>query len=266
MKNFMILTESINFIENGLCEPITRGDIAKHCHVSLSMLEKLFSYALGMGIRDYIERRRMTRAAYDIVKTGAGVTQTAMKYQYNSAEVFTRAFKRVWNANPSEFKEGRKFTDIFPKINFNYGEGDDLYMARKRVDISEAYDYMRGKKGSYVLCFDVMHLTDFNRRSSKAGDLAIFETISRIERAADDDMLMLRIGGDEFALLTGYYSLAQAEKLMDGILEHNGETVLFEGECLPVSLWCAVTKVPEALRYGEFFSDMHGAIMESKVK
>ena len=72
MNNFMVLTESINFIEDNLCEPITREDIAAHCYVSLSKLEKLFRYALHISIKDYISRRRMTQAAKDI-KADAGI-------------------------------------------------------------------------------------------------------------------------------------------------------------------------------------------------
>ncbi len=55
MKKFIILTESIDFIERNLCEPITRKDISNHCYVALSTLEKLFRYALGMqALRDKI--------------------------------------------------------------------------------------------------------------------------------------------------------------------------------------------------------------------
>lgn len=132
MKNFVILTESINFIERNLCEPITREDIANHCFVSLSMLEKLYRYALGLSIKTYISRRRMTQAAKDIAQEGSSITDIAMKYQYGSVEVFSRAFKRVWNVNPSDFKEKWKFTGIFPKINYEFKEGDDLEMARKK--------------------------------------------------------------------------------------------------------------------------------------
>ena len=73
MKNFMILTESIDFIERNLCEPVTRTDIANHCFVSLSMLEKLYSYALGLSIKSYISKRRMTQAAKDIAHEGKSV-------------------------------------------------------------------------------------------------------------------------------------------------------------------------------------------------
>lgn len=127
MKNFMILTESINFIEHNLCEPVTRAEIANHCFVSLSMLEKLYRYALGLSIKSYISRRRMTQAAKDIAKDVSSITDIAMRYQYSSVEVFSRAFKRVWNIKPSEFTDKWRFTGIFPKINYEFKEGDDLY-------------------------------------------------------------------------------------------------------------------------------------------
>ena len=265
MKNFMILTESINFIELNLCEPISRQDIAKHCHVSLSTLEKLFRYALRVSIKKYISRRRITMAAEDIKKFSLNITETAMKYQFNSVEVFSRAFKRVWTVNPSEFiKNNRRFTGIFPKINFEYNESEGLEMARKKVDISEAYDFLKSMAGSYVLCFDLQHLTAINNISVKAGDLAIFEAIARIEAAAGDDMIVIRVGGDEFALLTGLYDYGEAEKLSEKVLAKNGEAVLFDDNEIALSLWCGITKIPAHLRYSEFFTDMHQAISESK--
>lgn len=229
----MILTESIVFIEQNLCEPITRSDIAGYCHVSLSMLEKLFRYALGMSIKPYISRRRMTQSAKDIVKADMSITDVAMKYQFNSVEVFTRTFKRVWNVNPSEFKDKWKFTGIFPKINYELKEGDDLYMARKRVDISDAYDYLREKKSSYVLCFDIRHLTALNNISTKIGDMAILEEAARINNVTTDDMLMMRIGGDEFALLSGLYDIDKAKEISEIVLSQNGQPIVFEGKRIP---------------------------------
>ena len=264
MKNFMILTESIDYIERSLCAPLTREDLAAHCHVSLSMLEKLFRYALHMSIKTYLSKRRMTQAAKDIVRGGMTVTDLAMKYQYNSVEVFARSFKRVWGVNPSEFTEKWKFTGIFPKIDYEYHKGDDLYMARKRVDMSEAYDYLRERKGSWVLCFDVQNLTGFNNISRKAGDLAILEQAARIDRAAADDMLLLRIGGDEFALITGLHDRAAAQALAETVLARNGEPIVFEGKSLPLSLWCGLTAIPGSLRYSEFFTDLHRTITDSK--
>lgn len=264
MKNFMILTESLNYIETGLCEPMSRNDIADHCYVSLSMLEKLFHYALGVSIKTYITRRKMTQAAKDIAKSGQSITDIAMKYQYNSVEVFGRAFKSIWGVNPSEFKDKWSFTGIFPKINYEFKEGDDLYMARKKVDISEAYDYMKERAGSYVLCFDIQHLTLFNNLSLKAGDLAILEEAARIDKVATEEMITMRIGGDEFALLTGLYNEEEAKKLQDAVLSLNGTPIVSDGNILPLSLYCGITTIPESLRYSEFFTKLHNTIQVSK--
>ena len=207
----------------------------------------------------------MTQAAKDISKADLSITEVAMKYQFNSVEVFSRMFKRVWYVNPSDFAKNKsKFTGIYPKSNFNYNEGEDLTMARKKVDISEAYDFLRSMKNSYVLCFDIQHLMPITNTSHEAGDLAILEMAARIDNAASDDMVIMRIGGDEFALLTGLYEYEEAMKLSEKILQKNGEPIVYQNQKFPVSLWCGITKIPENLRYSEFFTDMHDTINKSK--
>ena len=48
------------------------------------------------------------------------------------------------------------------------------------------------------------------------------------------------------------------------VLAHNGQPVLFAENELPLSLWCAKTKIPQLLKYHEFFADMHQAISDNK--
>lgn len=261
LRNFEVLTEAIGLIEANLTEPFHRQEIADTCHVSLSSLEKLFRYALRLSMKEYVLRRQMTQAARDIAKEGFSVTETAMKYQFNSVEVFSRAFKRVWNVNPSSFVKHWRFTGLFPKINYEYREGEDSYMARKRVDLSEAYDYFRAHKGSWVVCFDMQGLDSINRNiAHQAGDLAILEMASRIDQAAGEEMLLMRIGGDEFALVTGLEEENKLQEIIDHVLSKNGQPVLYQGQEVPVSLWAGKTKIPEMLRYSELFTQMHSAI------
>ena len=111
------MLKSLDYIEKNLCEPITRKMIAQHCYVSLSMLEKLFNYALGMGMNTYISKRRLSLAARDLVSSGLSITDLAMKYQYGSLAAFSRDYKRVWQVNPTGFCKNWQFTDILPKIN-----------------------------------------------------------------------------------------------------------------------------------------------------
>lgn len=265
MRNFFVLADAINYIEDNICNQITPQMIADYCYVSLSSLQKLFRLALHRSIKEYVDKRRISLAADDILKTDLSVTEIAYKYQFNSPEVFCRAFKKVWNVSPMAYKKQWKFSGIFPKINYQYVEGEDQKMAGKKVDIADAYDVFKSMKGTYVICFDIADLTYINSISSAAGDLAIIETAKRIDEAREDDMLMFRIGGDEFALVTGLENLHDVELLAEKVLRKNGEVIEYNGQKLPLSLWAGYEKIPEkSLRYSEFFSSMHKTIEESK--
>lgn len=77
-------------------------------------------------------------------------------------------------------------------------------------------------------------------------------------------MLLMRIGGDEFAPITGLYNIDETKALSTAVLSLNDQPVMFEGKSLPLSLWCGITVIPESLRYSEFFTDMHKSISDSK--
>jgi len=265
MRNFHVLAEAIEYIEENLCERIYRNQVAEHCFVSLSMLEKLFRYSLNKSIGEYINQRKISKAAYDLKNTELSVTEIAMKYNYNSHEVFIRSFKKIWNMTPSQYVKRWNFSQLYPKINFKYNKGEDLEMARKKVDMSEAYDYFNKNIGKYVICFDICGLIGINEISVKAGDLAILEAASRINDIADDDMLMLRIGGDEFALITGLDDENIVKRMVERVASQNGKEISFQGLKIPLSLHSGVTKISkDRLRYNELFNDLHEVINHSK--
>ena len=92
----------------------------------------------------------------------------------------------------------------------------------------------------------------------------ILEAASRIDKEASEDMLLLRIGGDEFTLITGLHDMEEAQKIADSVLSKNGQSVIYETHEIPLILYCGITKVPEQLRYSEFFGLLHETITNSK--
>lgn len=259
MKNLYILSDAINYIEENLCEPITQEDIAANCYSSLSSLQKNFRYAFHHTLKEYISKRRLTHAAKDLLDTDLSVIDIAIKYQYNSPEVFTRAFSKLWGTSPSSFKHTWKFTGIFPKIIFDYSGGSTL--VRKKVDISELYDVLKSKLGTYIICFDIVNLTPINEISREAGDKAILECLKRIDENADCDMLLFRIGGDEFALVTGLSDKEKVEQLIQKILNLNGSVIYSDDQSIPISMRAGVTMFKNSnLRYHELFQDLQQTI------
>ena len=116
MKNFFILTDAINYIEDNICEKINSQMVADYCYVSLSSLQKLFRLALHKSVKEYISKRRMSLAAKDLLDTDMSIIEVAYKYRYSSPEVFCRAFRRIWHETPSNYRKKWRFSDLFLKL------------------------------------------------------------------------------------------------------------------------------------------------------
>lgn len=134
----------------------------------------------------------------------------------------------------------------------------------KQVDMSAAFDYMRAHSGTYVLCADVKECIPLNQISRKLGDLAILTMAKRLESVATQDMIVMRVGGDEFALLTALTDRCAAEALRERLLAMNGETISFEGKAYPLHLWCGMTTIPQNLNFSAFFGDVMETIHNSR--
>lgn len=259
VNKFEVLSTALCYIEENLISGVTPEQCAEKCCYSLSNLQKLFRCAFHIGISDYISRRRLTLAAGELIETDASVLDIALKYGYNSHEVFTRAFMRLWGITPSRFRKSSKFSEIFPKLSaateVRDKEGNIIMSSKKRFDISHLYEYIKQHNGKYAVSFDMVHLMYINDTyGHSAGDLAIAECLRRIDEAADDSMLPIRIGGDEFVLITDYSDIADAQAVADKILALNGNTVK-SGECeFEVSMRAGFVVIPKGkLRYSELF-------------
>ncbi len=264
MEKFLMLTEALDYIEENLENQLSQEDIAKACFVSLSSLQKVFRYALRMSVGSYIERRRITQAARALLAGKESVTDIALRFQYQSPEVFSRAFQRVFHLSPSAFRRTRRFANLFPRVSEIY-QVEDETMARRKVDVSELYEVLRAMRDTVVLCFDIQGLMPINDISHEAGDIAILTAIRRIEEAMGEEMLLFRIGGDEFALATGLSDPAAADAVKARVLARNGETFAWAGQEIPLSLYAASLCISaDSLRYNELFGAMHTAIKDSK--
>ncbi len=269
MKNFCIFADAVNYIEENLCSVITQEDIAAACYCSLSSLQKVWRYCSHTSLKEYITKRRLTRCAEDIVHTNMTLTEIAMKYQYNSPEVFTRAFYKFWGVAPSRLKENWRSTGLFPRIipdehKFKGG----IYMGR-RVDISELYNELQTAGGdTFVLCFDIVNFDSVNKNYGRAaGDSVIREVFHRIDTAAGDEMTAFRIGGDEFALVTGLSDKAEADGMAQKIIELNGKALEYDGQEIPVSVRVGAVKLNcggHSVRYSELFDRMQNAINKTR--
>jgi AraC family transcriptional regulator len=235
MKDFYVFVESLEYIEEHLCSEIDQEKIALHCGCSLSALQKTWKYCTHQGVMSYVKKRRLTLAARDI-SGGAAILDTALKYGYGSNEAFTRAFRTLWGISPSDFAKIRNFTDIYPRLNDEYITGGIL-MNRVKFDLTELYDRLQDKKGTYIVCFDIKNLDRINNELGRnMGDEVIRTCVERIDRKLENDMFVFRIGGDEFAVVTGYKDIEQTRQFEQAVTADNGKIAECGGVTAPVYL------------------------------
>jgi len=260
MEKFNVLSQALDYIEENLCKGVTPEECAeKYCY-SLSNMQKMFRCVFHIGISDYISRRRITKASRELISTDMTVLEIAMKYGYNSHEVFTRAFTRLWGVTPAAFRKKSGFSEIFPRLGRSEklydGKGNELMDGKVRFDVSHLYDFICERRGKYAVCFDLCRLMVINDTyGSAAGDIAIAECLRRIDSVADDNMLLIRIGGDEFVLITDCDDRSAAEKIEESVLAMNKGTVKSGGKEFEVSMRSGLAVIPEKgnIRYNELF-------------
>ena len=266
MNNLELLGAALEYIENNIQENITAEDVAKACYCSKSYLQKVFKYVNGYSVKEYVIKRRITKASRDLAcNQEESILNIALKYCYSSPEAFTRAFEQVWRCKPSVFRKGARFTDLCPRLFLPIEIGDVYMNGRKHVDITELYDLFSDRRECYFVCCDIKSLTPINEISSKAGDLAILEVLRRMEKAAGDEDVVFRIGGDEFAMLTNSKEINYASDIAANILKMNGQPITYEGMEIPVYLYSGVTRFEgNKLQYDDLFILLHNKIKDCK--
>ncbi|MCR5599396.1 MAG: diguanylate cyclase [Ruminococcus sp.] len=265
MKNFCIFADALEYIEQRLCEEITQQEIADACYCSLSALQKIWRCCSHTSIKEYISRRRLANNAKELLNGEKSITEIAFMYQYNSPEVFTRAFAKMWEVPPSKFREKWRNSGLFPRFIADSRCTGGKYMGRK-VDITELYDFLRSKSDTYVLCFDVRNLLPINDNfGMKARDAVLLEAFRRLDEAASDDMAAFRIGGDEFAVITGLSDPCEVENFVEKVIAQNGVPIVFEGTEIPVAFRVGAIKYKtRPFRYDELFKSLHDTLQQSQ--
>lgn len=267
MDNLTLLNLALCYMEENLCENITAEDVARACYCSPASLQKMLRRLANYSVKEYIIKRRLTRAARDLLNCpGDSILNIALRYCYQSNESFTRAFESMWNCSPSAYRQERSFADLCPRLNLSeYDYGDEIMSRKKMVDISELYDLFKERKDCYFVCCDIRSLIPINEISRKAGDLAIAETARRMDMCGGPEDLVFRIGGDEFALLTASEDRAYAQQIADRILAMNGQCFSYEDRDIPLSLYAEVVRfTAKNLRYSELFASLHQTIEDCK--
>ena len=105
MTSLAPIARAIDFIESHLQSPIAVADMAEAIGYSVYQFCRTFNQATHHTPYDYLMRRRLAEAARVLLSSNRRVIDVALDYQFNSPETFSRAFRRVYDAQPSQLRK-----------------------------------------------------------------------------------------------------------------------------------------------------------------
>ena len=123
----------IDYIEDNLDAQISPDEAARLACCSAYYFQRMFSYITGISLAEYIRRRRMTAAAFDLQNGSAGITGIAEKYGYVSLTSFNRAFHSVHGVSPTAARRAGTPLNAYPRINLSISVNGGANM-RYRVE------------------------------------------------------------------------------------------------------------------------------------
>ena len=132
------MNEALDYIESHLTDEIDLDEIGRITACPAGLFQRIFPKIIGIPLSEYIRRRKLTLAAYDLQVSDCKVVDVAMKYGYETADAFTVAFKRMHGINPAAVKENGVSLKAYPRLTFTLlvkGVTEMNYRIEEKEDI-----------------------------------------------------------------------------------------------------------------------------------
>ncbi len=101
------INRTLAYIEANLDRDMRLDLLARQCALSEYHFHRIFGALVGDSVRSYVEKRRLSRAALDLLETEKRIVDIAFDYGFGSHETFSRSFKKSFSLSPSQFRQTR---------------------------------------------------------------------------------------------------------------------------------------------------------------
>ncbi|BCJ69611.1 AraC family transcriptional regulator [Polymorphospora rubra] len=128
------LNRLVDLVEKHLTEEFDVSGLARSLGTTEYHLRRMFSSLAGMPLSEYVRRRRMTRAAADVVRGADDLLSIAVRHGYGSTEAFGRAFRAVHGAGPTDVRRDGGPLRTQPQLRFRLTVEGSIPMDTRIVD------------------------------------------------------------------------------------------------------------------------------------
>ncbi|MBQ1072844.1 AraC family transcriptional regulator [Micromonospora sp. C31] len=225
------LNQAMEHIERHLDQQIEVAELARIAMTSEYHFRRLFSALAGVGLSEYVRRRRLTVAGAEVLAAERTLLDIAVRYGYGSTEAFARAFHAVHGVGPGEARRTGAALQSQPRMSFRLVVEGSSSM-RYRIVQKDGFQLV-GRKARVPLVHEGMNpaIVAFVRGIPP-------ETVRRIEALSDQepqgvvnvsaDVADSRAEGTELDYWYGVVTGADAPEDLDALAVPAGAWAVFE--------------------------------------
>ena len=178
MDTLRSMNNAMAYIEEHLTEDIDYRKISKIAYCSEYHFKRMFSFLSGVSLSEYIRRRKLTLAAFDLKDRDLRIIDVAMKYGYSSADSFSRAFHSMHGILPSEARSNNIQLKAYPRMTFQLSIKGGCEMNYRIVE-KESFKLVGFKKRVPIIFEGV------NPEIAKMAELLSSEAIKQLKAISD---------------------------------------------------------------------------------
>ncbi|HWO96459.1 MAG TPA: AraC family transcriptional regulator [Bacillus sp. (in: firmicutes)] len=139
------MNRAMKYIEENLTNEMDFKEVARLSYCSEYHFKRMFSFLAGVTLSEYIRRRKLTLAAFELKDSNIKVIDIAVKYGYKSPDAFTRAFQQLHGITPSEARSNGYSLKAYPPMSFQLSIKGGVEM-NYRIEEKEAFRIIGIKK------------------------------------------------------------------------------------------------------------------------
>ena len=251
MDSLSSMNNALAYIEEHLTEDIDYSKISKIAYCSEYHFKRMFSFLSGISLSEYIRRRRLTLAALDLKDRELRIIDVAVKYGYNSADSFTRAFHSMHGILPSGARSEKTQLKAYPRMTFQLSIKGGCEMNYRIVE-KESFRLVGFKKRVPIIFEGV------NPEIAKMTQLLTPEIIKQLKAISNVEPTGIISASTNFS-----EGRMEGKGELDhyiGVATSSNETAEFEALNIDASTWAVFESIgpfPETLQnvWGRIYSE-----------
>lgn len=268
-KLFERIQKSIDYIEEMIYEPILLEEVAKSAYMSLSSFYIVFQSLMGTTLKDYVRKRRLSLSAFALVHTQKSVLEIAIAHQYNGYEAYSRAFKKLFNLSPKNYRDAGIFTNVFPKLTIiNQRLNGGSYMDQHEMNMNEVAKTLETLENGYLLDIDIDHFDAINKNYGyDIGDKVLVEVPTRtnfVLRKYNLRVEVIRIGNDEYVVILKNMEKSLAVEISKEIIQVMQQKFVFGDTTLEITVSVGIAEFSTAFKQEAIIKNVKDAMFQAK--